>query len=123
FFPNMDQEEMEEFLQSMSMNEDRPLAQVAYPWAHRMIYEGIEYAKNLGMRPDKDFALTHYILEPEAAIEETYDFQFGRDGKPFLVAGPYDNGPKLVATLRRTAGEGNFDFILPPDGPDMMGKW
>lgn len=36
---------------------------------------------------------------------------FGRDGKPFYFSGPYDNPRKVVQTLERTCGPGNYDYV------------
>ncbi|MEJ7704145.1 MAG: hypothetical protein WKF47_10940 [Geodermatophilaceae bacterium] len=38
---------------------------------------------------------------------------FGRDGMPFYAAGPYDDANAVMRTLTRTAGEGNFHFLVP----------
>jgi len=93
------------------------MVQVEYAWTHRLIFNSIDFEDYLLFFPEKDFSLTRYILEPEETIEEEFDFVFGKDGKPFLVVGPYDNGPKLLNTLRRTVGEDNFDFLMPMGGP------
>lgn len=85
--------------------------------AHEIIYGGIEYAQRLGFEPDKDFRLSRCLLEPRERFEgEKTGVEFGRDGVPFLVAGPDDNVEKIMATLERTVGEGNFRYIVPAGG-------
>lgn len=37
--------------------------------------------------------------------------QFGRDGKPFYVAGPHDNPDRVIRTLEQSVGEDNFHFL------------
>jgi len=32
---------------------------------------------------------------------------------PFYAAGPYDDANAVMRTLTRTAGEGNFHFLVP----------
>lgn len=118
--PNADEEKLAEIVDTVSAAEDQPLVQVEYPWAHHLIYGAIAYAKPLGFEPHKDFALTRYVLAPEDAIEEPFDFEFGKDGKPLLMVGPHDNGPKLIATLRQTVGEGNFEYIMPIGGDGFV---
>ena len=44
--------------------------------------------------------------------ENLLAIEFGRKGKPFYVSGPYDNPDKIVAKLRETVGEGNFDYLM-----------
>lgn len=113
-------EELQELLDFMGESEDEPLVEVPYAWAHCLIYEAIAYAQGLGIFPQKDFALSRYVLEPKDAIKEKFAFEFGRDGKPFLSVGPDDDGPRLMATLRRTVGDGNFHYLYPIGGD---GDW
>jgi hypothetical protein len=84
--------------------------------AHQMIYAGIEYAAQFGFMPEKDFAQSQYLLAPRGELPEPYELEFGRDGKPFFVAGPYDNSRQIIKQLERTAGPGNFDYVaMVPD--------
>jgi len=80
--------------------------------AHQMIYASIEYAAQFGFTPEKDYALTQYLLEPRGELEEPYDLTFGRDGKPFFVAGPYDDAKFILKQLDKTAGPGNYDYLM-----------
>ncbi|MBE8987818.1 DNA-binding response regulator, partial [Nostoc sp. LEGE 12450] len=45
----------------------------------------------------------------------TIRIECGRDGKPFYVNGPHDNPKKIMETLKRSRGEGNFDFLIGSD--------
>ena len=83
--------------------------------AHQMVYASLEYAAQFGFQPEKDFAVTQYILAPRGELEEPYQLTFGKDGKPFFVAGPYDNAPRILRQLEKTAGPGNFHYFMPID--------
>ncbi len=88
--------------------------------AHEIIYGGIEYAKQFGFRPHRDFAQSQSILDPPDAYPRTGKVKFGKDGKPFFVSGPYDNVDAILRQLARTAGEGNYHYMMemsqmPPD--------
>jgi hypothetical protein len=78
-----------------------------------------EYAAKFGLQPHWDFEKAKaYLGEPgsdDLAVTEGAPLasEFGRDGKPLFVAGPYDNALAVLARSRTTAGEGNFDFIAP----------
>ncbi|TAK36675.1 MAG: hypothetical protein EPO21_02055 [Chloroflexota bacterium] len=37
----------------------------------------------------------------------------GKDGKPFFVAGPYDNPERVIKQLTRAVGADNFYFVAP----------
>ncbi len=81
--------------------------------AHQMVYEAIDYAAKFGFEPEKDWALTQYLLEPRGEFEEPYDLTFGKDGKPLFIAGPYDNVQRIIRQLEKTAGPGNYHFMAP----------
>ncbi len=83
--------------------------------AHQMIYASIEYAEQFGFEPEKDFALSQYLLAPRGELEEPYQLTFGRNGKPFFIAGPHDNAARILKQLEKTAGPGNFDYLMPLD--------
>ena len=86
--------------------------------AHQMIYAAIEYAAQFGFTPEKDFALSQYLLAPRGELKETYELKFGRDGKPFFIAGPHDNPKLILKQLEQTAGAGNYDYLVM--SPDML---
>lgn len=77
--------------------------------AFNIIYGGIEYAEDLGFSPHKDFKVSEYLL-PDVEDVPYIDIEFGRNGRPFFMAGPHDNTGKIINTLNKTIGEGNYDF-------------
>ena len=79
--------------------------------AQQMIYQSIEYAEQFGFEPEKDFALSQYLLTPRGELEEPYDLTFGKDGKPFFISGPHDNVARIMRQLEKTAGTGNYDYL------------
>src|SRR2546428_12740959 len=83
--------------------------------AHQMIYASIDYAAQFGFQPQKDFALSQYLLAPRGELEEPYHITFGKNGRPFFVAGPYDNAARILKQLDKTAGPGNYDYFAPID--------
>jgi hypothetical protein len=89
--------------------------------AHELIYGSVEYAARWGFRPHSDFKLAQLVLDPADQYPPTGKVAFGKDGKPFYVSGPYDQPEAVVRQLARTAGEGNFDYLVfagPPDSFD-----
>jgi hypothetical protein len=81
--------------------------------AHRIIYGAIEYARNLGFEPQKDFALSRFVLDEPSKADFSFDVEFGRDGKPFFIAGPDDDVDYIIGKLSKRFGEGNFNFLYP----------
>jgi hypothetical protein len=88
-------------------------------FAHQLIYQSIEYARRYGFEPHPDFAKAGLILDPPGTYPDNPDLEFGKDGKPLYISGPYDKPERIIATLRRTAGEGNYNFLIQAEGPDF----
>jgi hypothetical protein len=90
--------------------------------AHELIYGSIEYAEQYGFRPQRDYRRTRNILDPPDTHPRTGTVEFGHEGKPLFISGPYDNVDAIIRQLDRTAGEGNYHFLIGLDGsPD--GEW
>jgi hypothetical protein len=87
---------------------DEPL-EVPTELAQHLAFGAAEYARSLGFDPHPDFEATASHLGSwigPSAIE------FGRDGMPYYVEGPYDNGNRILGTLNRTVGRDNFHFLV-----------
>ena len=85
-----------------------------YVLAHNLIFGAIEYADDYGFEPYKEFAIAKYILEEDDENVELMELDFGLEGQPCYVSGPYDDTVtvnKILATLKGTAGEGNFIYM------------
>jgi hypothetical protein len=85
--------------------------------AHEIIYGGLEYAARYGFQPHRDFTaqMCAQVLDPPEAHRRTNQVEFGNNGKPLFVAGPYDDERRInsvINTLMSTAGEGNFDYVV-----------
>jgi hypothetical protein len=85
--------------------------------AHELIYGSIEFATRYGFQPSPDFKkqMADLVLAPLDAYPRNKKIKFGRKGKPFYIAGPYDDAQRvyqILDTLIRTAGEGKFDYLV-----------
>lgn len=86
--------------------------------AYQMIYESIDYAAKFGFTPHKDFELTQNMLAPRGEFKATHKLKFGqKNGKPLFILGPHDNADEILKQLEKTAGPGNYDYLVmePPD--------
>lgn len=81
------------------------------------IYGAIEYAEDIGFQPHKEFKVTEYILDEVDDIEFV-DIEFGHKGQPMFIAGEDDNVTQILATLDKTVGEGNYEYVLGEDFED-----
>lgn len=90
----------------------QPTSPADFDLAAKIIYTGLEYAANLGFKPDPVFAQAEHLLagaNPEA--NTTPVPTGGPEGKPYFVAGPNDDPQRIVNQLTRAVGAGNFDYI------------
>jgi hypothetical protein len=94
-----------------------PPVNISPALAHEIIYGGIEYAAQFDFHPHADFKLSRYILDPPDLHPRTGAVEFGHDGKPFYIEGPHDNTDAILRQLARTAGEGNFHYLMQIAGP------
>lgn len=108
---NMSMEEYQKL--KLSIFEETAISSYSPGKAYRIIIGAIEYAKRIGFKPQKDFYLSKYVLEELPDTDHDFQLEFGREGKPFFIAGPDDNVETIIETLRKNVGEGNFDFIVP----------
>ena len=83
----------------------------------KIVREAIAYAQGLGFKPDPDYRDAMLVLgdaDPDAC-----DVPIplgGKDGKPFFIAGPYDNVDRIMAKLTRKLGPDGFHFMFPISG-------
>lgn len=81
--------------------------------AHQIIYGAIDFARELGFDPQRDFKLSRYILEEPSEKYSSDHLEFGKDGKPFYIAGPDDNAEHIIRKLSAKIGDGGFNFTAP----------
>lgn len=77
---------------------------------HELVYGAIDFARRYGFEPHPDFKLGGMVLDPPAPSR--HKLEFGKDGKPFYVSRPYDNARAIVDKLEKTAGAGNYDYMV-----------
>jgi hypothetical protein len=84
--------------------------EISLEQAQSIIFGAVEYASSLGLKPHRDFEKTkaHLGKPPEKLLP----IEFGKEGKPFYISGPYDNTERIIAKLEETVGEGNFDYLI-----------
>lgn len=108
-FANVDftQLRFEEELLTKAWRGQGPPVNCPVPLAHRIIYGARDYAAGLGFSSDPDFELARHVLDPPEKHQDGPDVEFGRDGKPFFIAGPHDDSAAVIRILERSAGSGS----------------
>jgi hypothetical protein len=100
---------------------DEPFVDITLEQAQSIVYGAVDYGRSLGFEPHKDFntkAQVHLGLRPETLLP----IEFGKDGKPFFMSGPYDNVDQVLKTLEASVGSGNFHYMAAIGGADMGGS-
>ena len=104
-----DYDEYRDAIFGNNMNDEMP---ISYDLAHNIILGAIEYAKNLGFVPHKDWEFSQFMLEPKSSpTVEKIEVKFGKDGKPFFISGPYDKVDSIITKLEKAVGTNNFTFL------------
>lgn len=78
--------------------------------ARQLVRGAVDYAGALGFSPHPDFESARDHLGP---LEGQPVIGFGRHGRPFFTAGPYDDVEQVLATLQASVGEGSYNFAVP----------
>jgi hypothetical protein len=72
------------------------------------VHGAVAYARGLGFQPHADHApAAPYLGTPDGPTP----IRFGRDGRPFYIAGSNDNPSAVLRTLDSTAGTGNYHYL------------
>ncbi|MGH9064315.1 MAG: hypothetical protein ACRDZQ_04640 [Acidimicrobiales bacterium] len=98
---------------------DEPPLAAPIELAGELVFGAVDYARSLGFEPAPDLraAIGHLGSPPR-----TSSIRFGRNGKPFFVQGPYDDGARIWRTLEAKVGIDNFHFLMPLESlPDREG--
>ena len=118
---NKSEYEYEDLLDKIFDQHEEGKVAIDYALAHNIIYGAIAYAEDLGFKPQKDWSLSQMILEEDTEDIALVDVEFGKDGKPFFMNGPYDNVDKVLNTLRNSVGEGNYHYLMQIEDPTNLG--
>lgn len=93
-----------------------------------LVEEGVAYAESLGLSPHPDYRRVSPIWGDVKSKPLPLGFEFGVDGRPTYIVGPYDDPHRrkqILNALRENVGEGNFGWISPLDqfasGSELQG--
>lgn len=105
----MDPEEFEDFVESIPR-----VKECTYNEAHNWVYGSIAFAEEAGIEPDKSFNLTQYMLEEDTDDIPLIEYEFGKNGKHFLMCHTNLEASKYLPLLKKNLGD-NFDFAINMD--------
>ncbi|CBE69067.1 protein of unknown function [Candidatus Methylomirabilis oxygeniifera] len=97
---------------------DSPLEDIDLTCARKLIEGAVEYARQFQLTPHPDYKTARTILGEVDAAACPRDFEYGRDGKPFYVAGPNDSpatSRRILSLLEQQCGPDGFHYMIPTD--------
>lgn len=105
-----------------SVKKTQDMVQVDFNLAAAIVQAGLDYAASLGFKPHRDYKYAQILLKGAdvSAVKEEIAVG-GKDGKPFFIAGPYDNVDKILRHLTERLGPDGFIYLIPIPGPDGFG--
>jgi hypothetical protein len=106
---NFDDWELPGFVQEFFDAFDGDAVPAPLGLAQHLVFGAVEYARGLGFNAHPDFraAIGHLgTWQGPSAIT------FGDNGKPSYIEGPWDDSPRILRTLERSVGKGNFHFLF-----------
>ncbi len=95
---------------------DYNIIQLTPEAARKLIEGGVEYARNLGLPPHSDYHKAKVIFGDVDASECEDEFVYGKDGKPYFIAGPHDSASRcsrIISTLTDHCGPDGFHYLMP----------
>jgi hypothetical protein len=110
----MDRLDYEAMVKSVSHNFGEDFEEITLAQAQSIVFGAVEYATGLGFDPHPDFAQAkpHLGLRSDPLMP----IEFGKDGKPYYINGPYDRLDRIIATLDRSVGKGNYNYTIGSGG-------
>jgi hypothetical protein len=104
----MDRRKLPDFVSFFFTAFSHPPVQAPLELARHVVFGAVDYARGMGFEPHPDFAkCAGYLGEWDGSSDVT----FGRDGMPMYIQGPHDDMFHIMATLRKTVGDGNFHYL------------
>jgi hypothetical protein len=88
--------------------------------ARKLIEGAVEYARQLGLPPHRDYQRAARIFGDIDPASSHQEFTYGKDGKPFFIAGPHDRPircRRIIDLLTARCGPDGFHYLIAAPGP------
>lgn len=87
------------------------LTPLKYEHMREFIFSARDFAKSCGFDPHPDWEYAQFMLEPYQPYQKT-DFEFGLEGKPFYINGPYETAKTVKAICAQVIKMGGAYQVL-----------
>ncbi|MCQ2218592.1 MAG: hypothetical protein MJZ33_08950 [Paludibacteraceae bacterium] len=102
----------EDFLDGLLGEWSDRLQEVSYEEAHNWIYGSIAWAEEAGIKPHKSFAVTQYLLEEDTDDIPLIEYEFGKNGKHFLVCHTKLEASEYLSIMEKNLKKGEYDYLV-----------
>jgi hypothetical protein len=89
------------------------LGAVEPSYARKLLRDLAVWAQSIGFAPARDFAAVERLFGDVNADACEVQFQFGREGKPFYIAGPFDTPAQVHQRFTTIASKGKYLIVDP----------
>lgn len=110
YHENITSSDFEEYLNNY--RKGMGLEEISYNEAHNIIYGAMAFAEEGGIKPAKEFDPAGYILEEDTEDIPLIEYDFGKNGKHFLVVNPDRKEMPYYHILKKNLGD-DFEFVMP----------
>jgi hypothetical protein len=101
------------------MDDVDAMASVEPAYARKLMSDLAAWSGSLGFTPHRDFARVEPIFGEVSVADSDATFEFGKDGKPFYVPGPYDSPSMIESRIEQLCsrlGSEGFEYEVLLDG-------
>lgn len=88
------------------------LEEVSYNEVHNFIYGAIAFAREAGIEPGEDFALTQYLLEEDTDDIPLIEYEYGHEGVHFLLAETREELNRYLPALQKNLKEDEYKYYV-----------
>lgn len=113
----VDEDVVDTLLERLGTTTD--LMEVGYNEAHNMVWGAVAFAEEAGIKPCKDFALTQYFLEDDTDDIPLIEYDYGHDGKYFLMANNNRELEGYLSQMRKVLKPEQYLFAV-TSGDDVF---
>jgi len=77
----------------------------------KLVFGAVDYARSFGFAPHADYSHARLLLQGIDTSACTDTFEFGKDGTPFFVSGPFDTPEKIKVIMHRLSQVGGHYLV------------
>jgi hypothetical protein len=110
-FESLESDELAMYLEAA--NAGSPPVSLQPGDARKLLRDLAAWSQSIGFAPHRDFAAVERIFGDVSADASEVDFQFGSDGKPLYIPGPFESATlvrRRIEQLQKHLGDDGFEF-------------